>query len=560
MIMANQTVFVREATGLVRSLGVWDTVFFNFIAFGGAWSILYALTYAPYYGGDPAVSLLMTLPGILALLGMYYIFNTAMPRSGGDYVFNSRILHPAIGFAANFVGYAFFVAFFLGDGASLFSSSALAQTLSVYGVLTSSSWPQSAATWMIQPWNNFLLGTVVVAGAAVILMIGNKLYFRLQNYLSVISVVGLVIIAALLLATLLNPSSFVSAFNHYAINVNPTNALMTPNPYENITASVASSAPDISPTNMGANLLLVPLWFTVLFWVFGSNYLAGEIKNVQKTAKIGLFGGLGLVFILTLVIIEAAYYALGFNFVLGTDNIFYGYVANTLGAPPNLMMFSAIIAGNPLLVLFLGIGMVAAFVIAPAFNGILLSRILFGYSFDRLFPQWIAHVNYKFNTPTYAVAIAAVGGEIWLALISGIFGGTTSATALTLYSYAGLAAVGITFVVTSISAIVFPYRKKQLYETACTVKRKVLGVPIIVWLGVITLVYSFMTFFWYAYDQEFYFFGCPAGGVVACDFNPFLGLLALFFIGSIGYYYLAKWYRSREGIDLDLVFKEIPPE
>ena len=38
----------------------------------------------------------------LPMAFLYAMFTQVMPRSGGDYVFNSRILHPAIGFAANF--------------------------------------------------------------------------------------------------------------------------------------------------------------------------------------------------------------------------------------------------------------------------------------------------------------------------------------------------------------------------------------------------------------------------------------------------------------------------
>ncbi len=90
-------------------MSAWDMLFLNVVSFGGAWSIIYALEYVPTYGGNPLVALLLTAPGILALLGVYYIFQVSMPRSGGDYIFMGRVLHPALALAANFAGYAFFL-------------------------------------------------------------------------------------------------------------------------------------------------------------------------------------------------------------------------------------------------------------------------------------------------------------------------------------------------------------------------------------------------------------------------------------------------------------------
>jgi amino acid transporter len=549
-------------------MGWTDLLFLNIVSFGGAWSIIYALTYAPYYGGDPAFSLLITAPGILALLGVYYIMNTSMPRSGGDYVFVSRIVNPGIAFAANFVGYTMFLWFWIAEAASVFSSSGLAQTLSVYGSVAGQSWASNAATWFAAPLNNFALGAVVLVLWAAVVIVRTRLYFAIQNVLMTIAVIGLIIMALLLANAALNPSVFINNFNAYASGLGPS---APHNAYANITAYAGTSLPDTSVGNLGANLQLVPLWFTVLFWVYVSSYLGGETKNAAKTAKRALFGSFAIIFVATLVILELSYKALGFGFIYGANNLYYGYFSNPLGVLPNLALFVGILANNAALVIFLGIGIVAGFLLVAPQSMILMSRILFGYSFDRMLPTSIADVNERFHTPVKAILIALVGGIIMLFFLSGVLGGSpagplsssptgNAATALALYSYAGLATVGITFTTVSFSAIIFPYYRKDLYESAATVKRKIAGVPVLTWLGIIALFYSAGTIIWYTYQQTFYFFGCPAGGVVACDYNTFLVLLGTMVAGALGFYLLVRQYRKSQGIPFESAFKDIPPE
>lgn len=554
--------FVRDATGLVRSMSWLDLLFLNVVSFGGAWSIIYALTYAPYYGGDPAFSLLLTAPGILALLGIYYVFTTSMPRSGGDYVFMSRILHPAIGLGANFVGYALFLWFWIGDAATVFSSQGLAQTLSVYGSLSGAGWATAAASWLTPPatgfaFNNFVLGTAFLLFFAAVVIFRTRLYFWIQNVFMTIAVIGLAIIAVLMITAALNPSSFVNNFNAYATSVG---AHLKPDAYTNISASAASSVPDTSVTNLGNNLMLVPLWFTVLFWVFVSNYLGGETKTAKSAARKALFGSFGIIFISTLVILEAAYKGLGVPFIYGANN-YYAAGNSPFGVLPQLTLFAGVMANNSLLVLFMGIGIVAGFILVAPQSMILMSRILFSYSFDQVAPRALADVNDRFHTPVKAIVLAAAGGEVMLAILCGAMGGVGASTALALYSYAGLGTIALTFTFVSISAILFPYRRKQLYETASSVKRRIAGVPVVTLLGLISLVYVVYTVGEYFFlNQTFYTFGCPAGGAVGCDFNWFIALLYGGFLAMVGYYFLVRWYRSRGGIPYDATFKEIPPE
>lgn len=546
-------VFVREATGLVRELNWRDLLFYNFVSFGAAWSIIYAVEYAPLYAGDPVTSLILTAPGILALLGVYYIFQVSMPRAGGDYVYMTRSIGPALGLAASFVGVAFFNWFWIGDAAAVFTSQGLAQSLSVFGSLTNQQWAVNMAG-SFTPLVTFVLGTIAIVGFTLILVMTTRLYFWIQNVSMVIAVLGILIFVYLLATT--NQASFATALNSYAVKSNVT---LANGAYQNLTATGVNywgGNVDTSPLSP-YTFTLIPLWFTVLFWVYGSGYLGGETKNTRSTARTALFGGFVLVFLSTLIILWLAYSNLGANFLAGAGYYALGYGTNPLPVIPNLTLFTALLAGNPLLVWFIGIGIVAGFVVVAPQSMLTNSRLLFSYSFDRVIPKAFADVSDRWHTPVKAVLFSAAGGEIFLLFLSGVIGPVTSSYAFLLYSYAGLATIGVTFTFISISAIIFPYRKKDLYEVATPMKRKIVGVPLLTWLGVIALGYVLVTIGYYVYDYLFYF---GAGTLAANLWFPFLGALGAMFIGTVVYFYAVRSNRNKQGIPLDLAYKEIPPE
>lgn len=543
-------VFVREATGLVRSMSGFDMMWFNVVSFGAAWSIIYALEAAPTYGGDPVVSLLLTAPGILALLGVYHIFQISMPRTGGDYVFMSRILHPSLGLAANFAGYAFFNWFWIGEAAALFSSQGLAQTLSVYGSLTGQQWAVTAAS-AFDPLTIFIIGTIAIIVFTIIVALSTRLYFRIQNVAMIIAMLGVVVMIGLLLTT--NPTSFASAFDAYASKQGLQSA------YQNFTMAGTGYWGGSVPTGAttGYTFMLMPLWFTVLFWVYGSNYLAGETKEIKKSGKVALFGSFAVIFLPTLLVLGIAYRTLGVDFLAGAGYYGLGYATNPLPVIPNLTLFAAILTNSPVLVWFIGIGVVAGFILVAPQSIFAQSRQLFAYSFDRLTPAFVADVDDRWYAPINAILISAAGGEIFLIFLSGLIGPATAGTAFLLYSYAGLAAIGLTFIFVSISAILFPYRRRDLYETACPVKRKIVGVPVIVWLGVVSLAYCIATIGYYSYNYSFYL---GAGTVTANLYYPFLEALAGLFIACVVWFFVVSWYRSKSGLAFQKAFQQIPPE
>ncbi len=97
--------FVRQSSGLVRNVSVTNALFFNVAAFVGVGLTLYPIFYSladvqawkagPFsaYGWAAIITGLFCI--LLALI--FSSLTSVMPRSGGDYVFTSRILHPFLG-------------------------------------------------------------------------------------------------------------------------------------------------------------------------------------------------------------------------------------------------------------------------------------------------------------------------------------------------------------------------------------------------------------------------------------------------------------------------------
>jgi amino acid transporter len=96
--------FIRESTGLVREISTSQAFIFNLSASPLGPAIVYMMVGTTIFPGGDVI-----LPGIIAIIMSFFIaamhgqLTAAFPTSGGDYVFNSRILHPPVGFGMNFL-------------------------------------------------------------------------------------------------------------------------------------------------------------------------------------------------------------------------------------------------------------------------------------------------------------------------------------------------------------------------------------------------------------------------------------------------------------------------
>src|SRR3954452_5790594 len=95
--------FLRRSSGLVREFGGRGVFVFNTI--GYALGLVLAVVPLLMAGAVPEANVLLTvlLGTILTVANAltYGYLSAAMPRSGGEYVYLGRVVHPVAGFTAN---------------------------------------------------------------------------------------------------------------------------------------------------------------------------------------------------------------------------------------------------------------------------------------------------------------------------------------------------------------------------------------------------------------------------------------------------------------------------
>jgi len=99
---SEKKVFLREATGLVREISPIRAMFFNFCAMSGGIVVLNYI-YSAFYPASPTFGLSsLDLAQILSAIALipysliFIVLLSRIPRTGGDYVFTSRILSPYV--------------------------------------------------------------------------------------------------------------------------------------------------------------------------------------------------------------------------------------------------------------------------------------------------------------------------------------------------------------------------------------------------------------------------------------------------------------------------------
>jgi amino acid transporter len=523
--------YTRQSSGLVRDISPISNVGLN-IAFVSIPLAALVATQAPFAfpGASPFwVTVICAVVCVFPVL-LYSLFMAVMPRSGGDYIFASRTLHPWIGFAANFnivAWYLLVIAYF----AYLLTPFGISPALSTIGIATDNKtlndWAAQAAT---NQGLQFGIGAATLILVAVMMSFSLRRMLRIQNFLLAFSLLSVVIGIVLLLTT--GRSEFAQAVTRFGGD------------YNKIIADAHSAGyPGGANFDLGNTILALPLAFASFGYAVVTAYAGGEVRSPKSSGRNAMLIALAVSGIVVAILMGLAERTFGNDF-LGSAT----FLSNTadknypFAAPSFFFFFVAMLTQSAPLIALMSASFVVSFIVALPATFMIATRSLFAWSFDRILPQRLSDVNARTHSPLVANFVVLAATLIFLAII--VYGGGGF---LQILYTAGLAEI-LTFMVVAIAGMLLPYRRKALYESS-SINFKWLGIPAITIVGFVSLA-LYVLFFW------------SLATVSALGANAPAGIRATVIIALIGIviYPVSLLINRSRGVDLGLAFKELPPE
>jgi basic amino acid/polyamine antiporter, APA family len=546
------SIFIRKATGLVRSWSVFDAFIYAFFSINLITLGLYIFSQMYWFQGGLVPALVISAVFILFEVIVYAALIAVMPRSGGDYVWQSRILGGGIGFVLAVTGWWFILWLWVPLYGDMLRQTVITPLLGVLGA-------QSAALWFAQTAEgNFTSSIITLAIVTGYIMLGMKRYARIQKICFYGGMVALVIVIGMLLAG--TPEAF-----RAGLETNAT-ALYGAKPgvYE-ATAQLGTDAGAVLPLTGGSlKLILLTLPYLVFFnlWPNWGATLYGEVRGATdfKRNLSGMAWALGITTVLAIGLLLAVSKTIGWEFYNQANgawwNFSWGYTDQAPALPvwPYPAMLATFLTHNRVLQ-FIILALMSLWWFGWSGTVFLSStRVIFAAAFDRLLPEKVAEVDERSGTPVTALLLMVIPAILVSALWAWNWHNFRSLT------LASTLVIAVTFLGTTIGAILLPYRKPDLYNASPIAKYKIFGIPLITLAGVIFGGFLvFLLYQWILDPNALYGIGYSINAAGLKNWTSIVFMLVLYVLAA-GIYMGFKAYRRRAGIDITRAHQEIPVE
>lgn len=518
--------YSRQASGLVRDVSAWNVLAFNImngnVGVGLVWVLL--LGAGLYPGANLYLSIVIAFLAILPLNFLYARLSGFYARSGGDYTYMTRVLHPAVGFAINLAAMVYF-AMFVGVGGLYTVQYGLAPLAGVWAADSGNATLAHAASWLGTTSGELVVSLVVLAAWALVMIVGGtRRFMRVQT---VTFVVGMLALAAIVAIALVSTRG--AALAHIDATLHRGGAgPLTP----------LASGPG-APFSWSATLHAAIWPWIIYLGCYFSVFIGGEVRRPRRTQTIGILGGTTWSMVWMLLVTWAVFHLFGQTFLANLGAADPAKLG--LAVKPTFAQLTALALPNTAAAVLL----LAAFTVwGFAWVGptaMCVSRCMFAWSLDGLAPKWLTGVHRRWHTPHHSlVVIFALAGVFAALLVTG---------RLTLLS--GMSVMVIEWLAVALCAILLPLREAPLWESS-TAPRRHLGLPTIAWWGLLTIPPVLVEGYLNLTDPN-------SGTSLRAQPQALLTWLAILAAAFL-VYYVALAVQHRRDVPIEFAFVTLPPE
>jgi amino acid transporter len=521
----------------MRVAGSWDVFIFNV----GLVSVGIAIAFNQYFGPSLYPGAMVWLSTLLAALGMiaaaatFYFWSVIFPRSGGVYVSLSRSTGSALAFiftAAETMILLYYAALAASLIVKVGLSSFFATVGSIGGSQTLLNWAGSVA----KPAGVFWIGTAVLLAACVLLITGTRRYFTVQKVLFAVAVLGMLIVAIVMLFG--SRSSFKSHLHH-----------LTGLTYNGVIAAARSKGFTTAPDSFWETVKFMVWPLLPLLGAIQSVGIGGEIKKVNRNQLLGMLGAVvatGLLIALFAVLSAKAFGntfqgAIAYNSLGGFTHF---STESSIGAAPYFTVLAGILTNNVVLSVIIMATFVAWIWFWVPAEIAYTTRTMIAWSFDRLAPDRLGYVSKRFHTPVVAIGLSTAISIVFMWAIA-----YKNISLLTL-----IEPLLVIWGAAMLIAVFFPYTHKKFFEASTASAYKVGRVPLMSITGALTVAFFGLAIVLLWRDK------IAAGPLIGHHLPTEFWILVATIVASVLWYIGNRVYRRRQGVDIDLAFKQIPIE
>lgn len=531
-------VFSRRASGMTRVVSPWTALAYSFVAPNITQASFYLLWAVTLYAGAQMHWAILFMLTLIPFAAIYVYFSSSMPRSGGEYIYISRVLTPFLGFIASWtltiVGLNW-----QGNNTNFVVNWGFGHTFVQMGLIFKNQpitdlgleLARTQGSWLV-----WIVGTISLGLSFYVIYLGTKVFMRFVWAAMILTWIMLAVYAGVLLTV--NPTIIASGMKlvqniDYQMVLDKAKELGWQPGLMSLAATVMAGITFMNLTCLGST--------------YSAN-IAGEIKRVDRAQPLAQYGSILLFIVYYQIFAYVTYRGFGQDLMEAISKLnSQGADVPIFGSFPQTPFLLVYATQNPILLLIGGpfawglINWVGAMGLAFA-----PVRNLFAYAFDGMLPDKLNEVNRR-GSPIYAVLLGFVIS--WFQFTVNCITPLLSA-----YQIYTITIWFFGWIFLSLAAIVFPWRRKDIWEKSpALVRQSIAGVPWIVIAGVAGLIISLAAVY-------FTFVPAVLASSLSLQLPPLLVSFGFYMLLPIILYFVAVAINKQRGVSLEKRFKEIPPD